>query len=172
MTVTLLQKLLVLLLWSKVCKKMQDKESEAGIVARRAGGDKHAKDKVQISSFSVCKFLLLLLSLCNLGNGFSGKRHWPHWSNTCGTAGSHPGSVSSTRAQALRIPLLLLASLAPWMLAKHYFCKPTFGNLHHVTVWNSLQEMLVFVGYGFTDTILKLGRKEKGGLRMVRRSGT
>lgn len=30
-----------------------------------------------------------------------------------------------------------------------------------MTVWNSLQEMLVFVGYGFTDTILKLGRKEE-----------
>lgn len=163
-TVTLLQKLLFLLLCSKVHKKMWEEESETGIAARRAGGDKHAKDKVQISSFLVCRFLLLLLSLCNLGNGNQAMASQESFTDLTDL---RPVALLvliqdlfSTREQALRIPLLLLASLAPWMLAKHYFCKPTFGNLHHVTVWNSLQEMLVFVGYGFTDTILNLGTKE------------
>lgn len=39
--------------------------------------------------------------------------------------------------------------------------KHPYGSRYHVAVWNSLQEMLVFIGYGLTNRILKEGREKE-----------
>lgn len=160
-TIKLLHRLRVLLLCSKVHKKMWGEENEAGRAAGRVGGDKHAKHKAQLSWSSGCGFLPPLLSCAALP--IPSREIFTDLADPtpCDTVGSDPGAVSSTGGHAPRVAFLLLVSLPPWMLAIRYLRKPPCGNLQHVTVWNSLQEVLVCMGYGFTNRILKEGREEQ-----------
>lgn len=63
---------------------MWGEESGTGMAARRAGGDKHGKDRSPHSRCvgSCASAFLVQPGQWLPGNGLSGKRHWPPWSIT------------------------------------------------------------------------------------------